>query len=527
MGIYLNPDNKGFIESANSEIYVDKTMMIQEINKLIDTNQKYICITRPRRFGKSTTREMLTAYYSKGCDSKELFSKFNIAKIDDFEKYLNKYNVVYLNMLDLCCIVDNVEDLIKIVNKNLISELRDLYVFDDIVWSNIMNNTLSYVFDYIYSKTKETFIFIIDEWDAVIRLFENDVKNHKDYLLFLCSLLKDKSYVSLAYMTGILPIKQYNVESSLNMFHEFTMLNQFKFANYTGFTEDEVKYLCDKYDISFDEMRQWYDGYNVDDKSIYNPNSVVSAIMNNSFQNYWKRTGTFESLRMYITMNMNHLKDKVIHLIGGEKIEIYTDTFQNDLKTFDSADDVLTLLIHLGYLTYDSKTNMAWIPNSEIRNEFISAIRNNEYAYVFKAINQSNKLLQYTLSGENNIVAEIIDEVHTNNISLLQYNDENSLSCVITLAYYSAQDKYVFYRELQGGYGFADVVLVPRFGINNPALVIELKWNQSVNTAIKQIKNNKYVDSLKDYHGKVLLVGINYDKKTKKHECLIEGIVKD
>ena len=517
MGIYLNPGNELFKEAANSEIYVDKTMLIDFTNHVLETTQKEICVSRPRRFGKSIAENMLTAYYSKGCESKELFSKFKISETPDFEKHLNQYNVIHVDMQNFMkypVIKEMIQRLTREILFDISIEFPDVKLFDE--------NDLTRSLKDIFAQKKQKFIFIIDEWDCIFRIHKDNTSAQKEYLDFLRDLLKGQPYVALAYMTGILPIKKYGEHSALNMFKEYSMTNQKRLAEFTGFTESEVRRLCEKYSISFEKTKQWYDGYNVNGTSIYNPKSVVEAITEGIFDNYWTQTETYEALKFYILRNENGLRDKIIRMIAGEHISVNTKTFQNDMNTFESADDVLTLLIHLGYLTYDFDTKTAWIPNKEVQQEFINSIQNSGFENVMKSIQKSDKLLQDTLAQNAEKVSEMLSEVHNENTSVIQYNDENSLSCVISLAYYSAQDTYAVYRELQGGEGFADLVFVPRAGNTNPAMIIELKWDKNAGIALNQIKDRQYIKSLKDYHGKVLFVGINYDKKSKKHECRFE-----
>ena len=518
MGIYLNPGNDAFSSTVNySEIYVDKTMLIDFTNKCLFGENKEICVSRPRRFGKSIAENMLTAYYSKGCDSKELFSKFKIAETADFEKHLNQYNVIHVDMqnfMKYSVVKEMIQRLTREILFDISTEFPDVKLFDE--------NDLTRSLKDIFAQKKQKFIFIIDEWDCIFRIHKDNTSAQKEYLDFLRDLLKGQPYVALAYMTGILPIKKYGEHSALNMFKEYSMTNQKRLAEFTGFTESEVRQLCEKYSIPFEKTKQWYDGYNVNGTSIYNPKSVVEAITEGIFDNYWTQTETYEALKFYILRNENGLRDKIIRMIAGEHISVNTKTFQNDMNTFESADDVLTLLIHLGYLTYDFDTKTAWIPNKEVQQEFINSIQNSGFDNVMKSIQKSDKLLRYTLEQNAEKVSEMLSEVHNENTSVIQYNDENSLSCVLSLAYYSAQDTYAVYRELQGGEGFADLVFVPRTGNSNPAMIIELKWDKNAGIVLNQIKDRQYIKSLKDYHGKVLFVGINYDKKSKKHECIFE-----
>ena len=492
-------------------------MLIDFTNKCLFGENKEICVSRPRRFGKSIAENMLAAYYSKGCDSKELFSKFKIAETPDFEKHLNQYNVIHVDMqnfMKYSVIKEMIQRLTREILFDINTEFSDVKLFDE--------NDLTRSLKDIFAQKKQKFIFIIDEWDCIFRIHKDNTSAQKEYLDFLRDLLKGQPYVALAYMTGILPIKKYGEHSALNMFKEYSMTNQKRLAEFTGFTESEVRKLCEKYSISFEKTKQWYDGYNVNGTSIYNPKSVVEAITEGIFDNYWTQTETYEALKFYILRNENGLRDKIIRMIAGEHISVNTKTFQNDMNTFESADDVLTLLIHLGYLTYDSDTKTAWIPNKEVRQEFVNSIEDGGFENIVTALKKSDQLLRYTLEQNAEKVSEMLSEVHNENTSVIQYNDENSLSCVISLAYYSAQDTYAVYRELQGGEGFADLVFIPRTGNSNPAMIIELKWNKNAGIALNQIKDRQYIKSLKDYHGKVLFVGINYDKKSKKHECRFE-----
>ena len=370
----------------------------------------------------------------------------------------------------------------------------------------------------------DVLLFFQEHMDCIFRIYKDNGKAQKDYLDFLRDLFKNQPYIALVYMTGILPIKKYGEHSALNMFDEYSMTNQRQLAEFTGFTEAEVDVLCNEYGTELADVKKWYDGYNVNGFSIYNPRSVVAAMPEHIFDNYWSQTESYEALKIYIQRNENGLRDKIIQMIGGERISVNTKKFQNDMCTFESADDVLTLLIHLGYLTYDFDTKTAWIPNAEVREEFINSISDGGFENVMQAIHQSDKLLKYTLTQDGKKVAAMIADVHSENTSVIQYNDENSLACVLTLAYYSAQDSYTIYREMQGGDGFADLVFVPRQGKDNPAMIIELKWNKGAGIALEQIRERGYIKCLKDYKGKVLFVGINYDKKSKKHECLFETV---
>ena len=526
MGIYLNPDSSKFEEAVNSDIYIDKTGLLIYTNSVLHTMQKYICISRPRRFGKSIAANMLTAYYSRGCDAEQLFSQFEISKDMDFKKYLNQYDTISVNMQEILSRSHNVCELISrfggLIIRDLKNEYPDVDYFDDTDVIECMQD--------VYAQKKQPFIIIIDEWDCIFREYKENKEAQEKYLDFLRDLLKNQPYCILAYMTGILPIKKYGEHSALNMFDEYSMTNQRELAEFTGFTEQEVQELCPQYDMSYDKMKQWYDGYDLKGIQIYNPRSVVMSLSGHDFDSYWTKTETYEALKKYIQMDMYNLKELVTRLIAGSSIEINPDKFQNDMTTFASADDVLTLLVHLGYLTYDFDTCTVHIPNQEVQKEFINCIEDGGWEPVMDAIRKSEELLAATIRGEEETVARMIENAHQENTSILAYNDENSLACVIALAYYSAKKNYVVYRELAGGKGFADMVFVPRKTTQTPAIVVELKWNQTAEAAITQIKRKQYVESLKDYRGEVILVGINYESKElkkddyKKHSCKIERI---
>ena len=519
MGILLNPDNIDFYNAVNySELYVDKTELIKYTNKVLFGEQKYICVSRPRRFGKSMAANMLTAYYSRGCDSREMFSKYKIARADSFEKHLNKYNVIHINMVKYLDEAKDIKEMLKFLEEDIIDEITE--EFPDAKFPRRV--TLINVLDKIFAQFKISFVFIIDEWDCIFRKHTNDTDAQTKYLDFLRNLLKNQSYIALAYMTGILPIKKYGEHSAINMFTEISMTNARNLAEFTGFTESEVHELCERYNMPFDETKRWYDGYNLKGMSIYNPRSVVMSMTGHDYDSYWTSTETYEALKIYIEMNFEGLKDKIKELIAGERIEINPGKFQNDMTTFNSADDILTLLVHLGYLTFDFYTKQVWVPNSEVAQEFINSIEDGGWEEVMRSVRASDELLKATLACDEEKVAELIEQSHQDNTSILKYNDENSLSCVLSLAYYSARKIYIIERELPSGKGFADLVFKPRSNNSNPAMIVELKYDSSAENAVEQIKEKQYMDCLKDYSGDVLLVGINYDKESKKHSCKIE-----
>lgn len=524
MGLYFNPGNEAFRISVNDDIYVDKSGIISFTNSRIGKRKRYLCVSRPRRFGKSMTAEMLAAYYGKDCDSRALFQGLEIAKDSTCWEHLNQYNVFALNIQQFLRGAGKPAELVPYMESQLLRELRSGYegILDSSVKS--LPVALATIFEE-EEQEKRGFIFIIDEWDCLFREVPEDRQAQKVYLDFLQDLLKDRTYVRLAYMTGILPIKKYGTHSALNIFDEFSMTDPKGLAGYIGFTESEVKGLCESYDMDFEEAKRWYDGYSFKRIShIYNPKSIVDAMLEGTFQSYWINTETYEALRIYIDMNFDGLRNAIISMLGGLGCEIDAGTFQNDMTSFSGKDDVLTLLVHLGYLAYDEEGCKVYIPNDEVRAEFLRAVKGSGWNEVADAVRDSEALLEATLRMETETVAKAIDAVHSDSTSILSYNDENSLSCVIALAYYSAKKDYTIIRELPTGKGFADMVFLPRRHSDKPAIIVELKWNHSAKGAIYQIKEREYMKALEDYKGNMLLVGIDYDKKSKTHKCEIEKI---
>lgn len=526
MGSYLNPGNALFKMAVNSQIFVDKSMLIDVTNRYLNTMQRFICVSRPRRFGKSAAADMLAAYYDRSVDSSALFEHLEISSQKSYGIHLNQYDVVKLNMQEFLSGTKNVDEMLERIQKFLIFDLLDAYHqvrFRD-------EKSLIQVMKDVYSHTGHPFVILIDEWDCLFREYQQDQEAQKKYLDFLRFWLKDKEYVALAYMTGILPIKKYGSHSALNMFTEYSMTDPGNLAEYFGFTETEVQKLCEKYEMNFEEARAWYNGYHLISHeggtrkvySMYSPKSVVEAMQKRKFGTYWNQTETYEALKVYIQMNMDGLKDAIVQMLAGSNIRINTGTFSNDMTTFATKDDVLTLLVHLGYLTYDNEKETVEIPNREVSQEYVNAISTMDWTEVIRSVQTSRELLEALWQMDSEKVAKGIEQAHKE-VSILTYNDENSLSCTINLAFYFAREYYTVIRELPGGKGFADICFIPReIHMDKPAVVIELKWNKSAEGAIQQIKDKQYIEALKDYHGNLLLAGIDYDKKTKQHSCIIE-----
>ncbi|MCI7321753.1 MAG: ATP-binding protein [Lachnospiraceae bacterium] len=521
MGVYFNPNNESFTKDRNYKIYVDKTGLLEYLNESLGTPKNCIALSHARRFGKSHAAGMIDAYYSLGCDSSNLFDGTKISEKKDYRKYMNQYNVIHL---DISSVWDfHKEDLIESIHERVCDDFKKEYA-DTLDY----DKDLFLLLQEIYDRTKIPFVIIIDEWDCVIRNSEDKDIVH-NYLQFLHSLFKSeesKAFLALAYITGILPIKKIKDESALNNFREYTMLDSYPITEYFGFTEKEVRDLCEKYDMDFETTKAWYNGYLIDGINMYNPNSVSIAMDRHRFDSYWKNTSSFASINTFITMNYAGLKDDIIAMLSGEKVMVDPRSFQNDLSEIHSKDDALTALIHLGYLGYDAAMLSAYIPNYEVAEAFQMALKTGNWKEISQSISRCDELLMATIAGKEDKVAEIIELAHEAYTSVLSYNDENSLSCVLTMAYFTAPAYYNIIREMPSGKGFADFAFIPRANAGaRPAMVVELKYNQSADTAIKQIREKRYQGALSGYSDKILLVGINYDaqgREKKHHTCVIE-----
>ena len=519
MGIYLNPGDRKFKMARNSRIYVDKSGLILYLNSVFDTESRFICVSRPRRFGKSMAANMISAYYDRTVDGGAAFQGLEIAGDAAFAMYCNQCDVLFINMQEFLSRSQTMKDMLDLLKQKILHDVLREYSHISYFDRTDMVGCL----DDVFVETQRPFVVIIDEWDCIFREYRNDYQAQRQYLDFLRDWLKDKAYIGLAYMTGILPIKKYGTHSALNMFTEFSMTNPRELMPFVGFTAEEVRQLCEQYHMDYEETMSWYDGYQFRDMtSICNPRSVVSAMESGILDTYWTETETFEALKIYIDMNFAGLRDTIVKLMAGGRQKIDTRSFVNDMTTFHSADDVLTLLVHLGYLGYDFDTKEVFIPNREIMGEYVTATRVSQWSEIVHSVLQSDKLLQATWKGDEEAVAKGMEEAHLNT-SHLQYNDENALSYTVSLAYCSARQYYTIIRELPTGRGFADMVFLPKKKYaDKPAMVVELKWDDNADTALRQIQNKHYTEALKDYKGNILCVGITYDRGSKKHTCRIE-----
>ena len=515
MGTYLNPGNSAFARAVRTR-YVDKTGLIGVINDTIDTALNLTCVSRPRRFGKSYAAQMLCAYYDRTADSRELFAPWKISKRADYETHLNRYNVIYLDMASIAGVVED-DEIVPFIVRNITMELRAAYP------GLRVGETLYATLDSAVECAGSKFIMVIDEWDVPVREHPASVDA---YLNLLRSLFKNSGVTaklfSAVYMTGILPIKKLRTQSALSDFREYTMLRPGVFAEYVGFTEAEVRGLCGEYGVDFARMKRWYDGYELKGVgAVYNPNSVMSAIDSGEFDSYWSRSSAADNLLDFIRWDVDGLRQAIIALMGGVSLEIDTLGYDNDLS-YDTRDAALTMFVHLGYLTYNQEASTVRIPNEEIRQEFTRALRRANNAQTMERVRESDRLILDTIDGREEAVAEQIRRVHEEVSNPLNRNSEASLRSAIQVAYFAYRDYYLKLEELPTGKGYADIVYIPKPGKGVPALLVELKWNEDADTAIRQIRQRGYADGVKDFGTELLLVGISYDRESKAYTCRIE-----
>lgn len=524
MATYINLGNTGFQRIRNSE-FVDKSGLISVINSTINTERSFTCVSRCRRFGKSVAAKMLCAYYDHSCDSRPLFADLQIADDPTFEQHLNQYPVIFLDMSEFVDKFETEQDnIVRYIQgrlrRDILATYPDVAVDDD---DSVLEVLLKVVL-----ATRKQFILIVDEWDAICREFKAGSKAMDEYVAWLRSMFKSANgarVFAAVYMTGILPIKKYSTQSALNNFIEYSMVKAGPMSQYFGFTKEEVQDLAARHGMDFNELEKWYDGYQIGrQSSMFNPNSVMQAIYNDSCESYWASTGSYDTAAYYIRMNFEGLKDDVIYMLAGGRCKVDPTMFSNDMSVIHSKDDVLTVLIHLGYLSYDWRKDECYIPNREVAGEMVNAVKSNRWTHVTEALQQSEQLLQATLDGDEEAVACGIDAAHDEHTSILSYNNENSLACVLSIAYYAARNDYVMHRELPTGKGFADIVLIPRKDVDSPAIVLELKCNRDADAAIDQIRRKNYPAKVAEYADRLLLVGINYDRETKQHTCHIEQL---
>ena len=523
MGRFLNPGNGGFERIISEDTYVDKTGIIGYLNQWLNKSTRYVCVSRARRFGKTVAARTIRAYYDNSCDSRALFAPYEIARDPSYEAHINKYDVIGL---DVQAFFQFGQDHHTFVER-LVMAVRDEVCEK---WSSIDGlgeMTLADALATVHLETGAKFVFVIDEWDAVFRYYPEDEDLQKDWIHFLRDLFKQEDIddaVALVYMTGILPVKKYKTQSSLNQFFEYTMLRPLELEKYVGFLPTEVDALCEKFDMDRSEAAQWYDGYMLtNERHVYNPCSLARAMKSRVYGSYWTQTDTFESLLDYINADLDGVYDDIMCMIGGGRVEVDTNSYDNSFMAPQCKDDCFTLLAHIGYLAYDESVSQVFIPNEEVRMAFRGALKKCSWPDAIKPYQRSQKFIEAIHAEDNRTVARMVEETHQYMTSVLSYNNENALACVVSVLCFYAENSYHVIREFPTGKGFADIILLPKKRVQKPAIVIELKFNKDVEAAIDQIHNNQYQGRLADFYGDLILVGISYDKK-KAHDCAIERL---
>ncbi len=539
MGHYIDQGNFSFAQAVHDEIYVDKSPLIEHLNRMINTRRKFLCVTRPRRFGKSLAAQMLCAYYDRSCDSRPLFKELKIARDETFERYLNKFPVISLDVHEERSRVHDGMEFVPWLQNRILHELAER-------WPDCLADckTVPDALASINEKTNAQFVITLDEWHSIYRTDEENPKAQEAWIEFLRALFKGQSadkYIALAYMTGVLPIRNYASESPLSNFDEYTIFTSYPLESCFGFTLDEVQALCSQYKMDFGEMKRWYDGYRIRGFAtengetvekvmhICNPNSVVRAIMRREFECYWNDTGSLDPVRRFVQMDIEGTKSALVQMLSGGTCHFRQVPFNNTFNDAQTYDSVMTRLTHLGYIRYDKITREGTIPNEEIREAIYDIASAARWNGVLRSIEASEKFIDAIVHGNSNAVADILDKIHCDLASILTFNNENTLACVVMYACYTARQDFFVFRELPSGVGFVDIALIPLPSRNLPAVLVELKWDKNADTAIEQIHNRKYTSAFDNYNGEIVLAGINYNKdsQNKMHECKIERMMKE
>ena len=549
MGNILNPGNDNsfinLVKARDTRVFVDKTDFLEKTNTLFNTDGKLLAVTRPRRFGKTVTAHMLSAYYSKGYAGQNIFDKLEIANRASFAEHLNKYDVIYIDMNTIDGLfdgysnkkqkVEGVNDLVDYFEYSIIKELKSSDIFSKCLEKHQIENTgLLETLLAITQDLNTKFIFIMDEWDLVYREYCNDEALQKKFIKLLKNLFKadgGQDCFALAYLTGILPIKKYNSQSALNDFDEYNMLSPGDYAPYFGFTEDEIAKIVESPNckVSHQDLKEWYEGYKIKGVDIYNPNSVCKAVSRSECISYWSGTSSNEEFVRLINTDFKGIKEDIINLIEGEQVTFSCANFQNDMVTIKDKNDVFSLLVCLGYLgcsdTKNKYRKVAYVPNAEIKAVLMDIVREQNWYERMETIKRSDNLLKAIMELDGTTVARVIQEIHNSSaVSLLDYNDEESLTyCVMTGLLWSTLDDYSYHREDQAGKGRVDLVYEPITG-KLPLILIEFKYDGSAEDAISQIKTQEYFKRYTGQYRNIIIVGINYSTKTKDHQCLIEKL---
>ena len=533
MGLFLNGIGiyDRYKTVTKGQYFVDKTALLEEIIPLLGQEQRFVCITRPRRFGKTIMANMIGSFFEKGMDNRKIFDELEISKSDQYENYIGRYNVIYIDFSETPEDCKEYAFYIKRISEGIKQDLQDIFLEIDFPQKLSVWDTLSYVFE----RTGQKFIFVMDEWDAPFNMEFITKKDRKEYLLFLKLLLKGKSYVEFAYMTGILPIAKYSSGSELNMFLEYDMATKIKYSEYFGFSDEEVDVLYDRYKkctriprIAREELQEWYDGYYTAARErLYNPRSIVCALSDNQLSNYWTSSGPYDEIFYYVKNDIKNIRNDLALMVIGERINAKIGDFAAISMELKTKNQIYSAMVIYGLLTYDN--GQVFIPNKELMLKYDELLQSEDsLGYVYRLAQKSEKMLQATLAGDVDTMTKILEYVHDTEVPVLSYNAEVELTAIVNLVYLSARDRYRVEREDKAGKGFVDFIFYP-VRKDDDGIILELKVDHSTEEAISQIKEKKYslrfqgkLAEKSKYTGRILAVGIGYDKKTKKHNCKIE-----
>ena len=536
MGVYLNSKTAYTLYKSETEkpYFVDKSRMLEELFPLVETGNNHICITRPRRFGKTVTANMIASFFSKACDAQDIFQSMQIAGAKDYERYRNQFSVIHISFNELGGRCASYEQYIERIEKKLIRDLKKEYSQAEFFETVSAADALLELYA---EEDSAKFIFVLDEWDFIFHQTFITEEDKREYLSFLRNLLKDRPYVLLAYMTGILPIAKYSSGSELNMFSEYTLASEERFSEYFGFTEKEVDLLFERYQASTEKNRQvtreglknWYDGYHTKNgERLYNPRSVVLSLSNNNLGNYWTSSGPYDEIFYYIRNNVDAVRDDLALMAAGNRVPARVWEYAATSQELKTKEEIFSAMVVYGFLSYEN--GMVSIPNRELMNQFADVLKKeSSLGYVYRLARASEKMLRATLAGDTDMMEQVLESVHDAESPILSYNHETELSAVINLVYLSARDRYRVEREEKAGKGFVDFMFYPEVPPASEGIILELKVNHSPEEAIAQIKEKNYALRFAEGSGekrihRVLLVGIGYDKKTKKHHCKVETI---
>lgn len=539
MGMYVDSKTAYLLyqNETKKPYFVDKSMLLKELFPLIEEGGEYICITRPRRFGKTVMANMISAFFNRSYDSADIFENLQIAEDKNYKKYQNHYPVIHIPFNDLMQPCLSYEDYIGRLEKQLIRDLSTAYPEVNIDGET---SAVSALLNILAADDDARFVFVLDEWDFIFHQSFATEENKKSYLMFLRNLLKDRPYVLLAYMTGILPIAKYSSGSELNMFLEYTMATEEKFSRYFGFTEEEVDLLFDKYCRRTGEpryltrggLKSWYDGYySKSGISLYNPRSVVTSLKNNNFGNYWSSSGPYDEIYYYIENNVSAVRDDLAVMAAGNAVSVKVWEYAATSMKLQTKEEIFSAMVVYGFLTY--RNGKVSVPNRELMDKFTVMLRKEPaLGYVYRLAKESTRMLKATLSKDTDTMAEILSLAHDTEVPLLSYNNETELTAVVNLVYLAARDYYRVEREDKAGRGYADFIFYPEADENADCIILELKIDSTPESAIKQIKDKNYALKFKGrlgertrYSGRILAVGISYDRKKKEHSCKIEELL--